>query len=52
MYGQEAVVPMEYLVPILRISVFINMDELGNVKERLVQLMELEEEKFITGFHQ
>jgi transposase InsO family protein len=34
-YGLEAVVPMEYLVPILRITAFIDMDETGIVQERL-----------------
>jgi hypothetical protein len=51
-YGLEAVVPMEYLVPSLRIAAFTDMDDTGVVQERLVQLVELEEDKFIAGFHQ
>jgi transposase InsO family protein len=51
-YGLEAVVPMEYLVPSLRIIAFTDMDDIGIVKERLMQLIELEEDIFIVGFHQ
>jgi hypothetical protein len=32
----EAVVPMEYVVPSLRIVAFIGMDDTGFVQERLV----------------
>jgi hypothetical protein len=46
------VVPMEYLVPSLRIVAFTGMDDTGTVQDRLVQLMELEEDRFIVGFHQ
>jgi hypothetical protein len=45
-------VPMEYLVPSLKIATFTSMDDTGVVKDRLVQLMELEEDRFIAGFHQ
>jgi hypothetical protein len=51
-YGLEAVVPMEYLVPSLKIATFTNMDDTGSVQERFVQLVELEEDRFIVGFHQ
>jgi transposase InsO family protein len=51
-YGLEAVVPMEYLVPRLRIETFIDMDDTSVVQERVVQLVELEEDRFIVGFHQ
>jgi len=51
-YGFEFVVPMEYLVPRLRIVSFIDMDDTGTIKERLAHLVELEEERIITGFHQ
>jgi hypothetical protein len=51
-YGLEADVPMEYLVPSLRIAAFTDMDDTGVVQERLSQLVELEEDKFIAGFHQ
>jgi hypothetical protein len=51
-YGLEVVVPMEYLVPRLRIVAFIDMDDTGAIHERLAQLVELEEDRFIAGFHQ
>jgi hypothetical protein len=51
-YGLEAVVPMEYLVPSLIIAAFIGMDDTDVVQDRLTQLMELEEDRFIAGFHQ
>jgi transposase InsO family protein len=50
-YGLEAVVPMEYLVPSLRIASFTDMDDTGTVRERLTQLVELEEDKFVAVFH-
>jgi transposase InsO family protein len=50
-YGLEVVVPMEYLVPSLRIVAFTNMDDISVVHERLAQLVKLEEDRFITGFH-
>ena len=51
-YGLEAVVPMEYLVPSLRIATFTDMDDTGDVQNRLAQLVELMEDGFIVGFHQ
>jgi hypothetical protein len=43
---------MEYLVPSLRIATFIDMDDTGIILERLAQLVELEEDRFIARFHQ
>jgi transposase InsO family protein len=51
-YGLEAVLPVEYLVPSLRIATFIDMDDIGTVQERLAQLVKLEEDIFIARFHQ
>jgi transposase InsO family protein len=34
-YGLEDVVPMEYLVPRLRIATFIDMDDTGVIHERI-----------------
>ena len=51
-YGLEVIVPMEYLVPSLRIVAFIDMDDTDVVQERLAQLVELEEDRFIARFHQ
>jgi hypothetical protein len=50
-YGLEVVVPMEYLVPSLRIVAFTDMDDTSVVRERLSQLVELEEDRFVAGFH-
>jgi hypothetical protein len=43
---------MEYLVPSLIITTFTDMDDIGVVQERLMQLVKLEEDRFIAGFHQ
>jgi hypothetical protein len=51
-YGLEVVVSMEYLVPSLRIVAFTGMDDTGTVHKRLTQLVELQEDRFIAGFHQ
>jgi transposase InsO family protein len=51
-YGIETVVPMEHLVPRLIIASFTDMDDIGVVQDRLAQLVELEEDRFIGGFHQ
>jgi transposase InsO family protein len=51
-YGLEAIVPMEYLVSSLRIVAFADIDDTGIVQESLAQLIELEEVRFIAGFHQ
>jgi hypothetical protein len=34
-YGLEYVVPMEYLVPRLRIVSFVDLDDIGTAQERL-----------------
>ena len=51
-YGQEAVIPMKYVVPSLRISAFTKMDDPDMMKERLAKILELEEDRFIAGFQQ
>ena len=49
-YGQEAVMPMEYIVPSLRIAAFTEMDDPAMLNERLSKILELEEDRFIAGF--
>ena len=49
-YGQEEVIPMDYIVPSLKISAFTNMDDPAMLNERLVKILELEEDRFIAGF--
>ena len=44
--------PMEYIVPILIVLAITEMTDVDAVEERLLQLIHLEEEHFITGFHQ
>jgi transposase InsO family protein len=51
-YGLEVIVLMEYLVLSLIIATFKDMDDTGIVRERLAQLVELEEDRFMAGFHQ
>ena len=51
-YGQEVVMPMEYIVPRLKIAALTNMEDEETLKERLVNLAELEEDRFIAGFDQ
>lgn len=50
-YGQRVVMPMEYIVPSLRIVVLIDMEDKETMNERLLHLVGLEEDHFITGFH-
>jgi hypothetical protein len=42
---------MEYMVPSLRITTFTGMDKIDVVQYRISQLLELEEDMFIAGFH-
>eukprot|EP00253_Pinus_taeda_P021489 PITA_21489 len=50
-YGVEAIMPMEYIMPSLCIVALTGMTDRGALEERLVQLEELEEERFLVGFH-
>ena len=43
-YGREAVMPMEYIIPSLLIAALTGMSNHEDLEERLVQLEELEEE--------
>jgi len=45
-------VPLEFLVPSLHVVIITNMTERGVVKDRLNQLMYMEEDKILEGFHQ
>jgi hypothetical protein len=51
-YGQEVMVPLDFLVPSLRVATITNMTERDAVKERLSQLMIMEEDRILAGFHQ
>jgi len=50
-YGQEAIIPMEFLVPSLCIVVMVDLTASNALEERLSQLLVLEEYRFIVGFH-
>jgi hypothetical protein len=50
-YSLEPIIPMEYLVPSLIIVSFMDMANTGAVRERLSQLVKLEEDRFIDRFH-
>ena len=43
---------MEYILPSLRIAQITGMTDVDIVEERLAQLLALEEDRFIAGFHQ
>ena len=44
--------PVEYIIPSLRISVVMSMDDASALEECAAQLIQLEEDCFIAGFHQ
>ena len=43
---------MEYIVPSLCIATAIDMDDVEALEGHIVQLIQLEEDHFIAGFHQ
>ena len=44
--------PMEYIMPSLRIATLTKMADCETLEEQLAQIMELEEDHFLVGFHQ
>ena len=44
--------PMEYIVPNLCIAAVPGMDDEAALEERVAQLIQLEEDRFIASFHQ
>ena len=51
MYGQQAIVLMEYIVPSLRIVVLTEMIDVDDIEQSLLQLIQMEEERFVAWFH-
>eukprot|EP00253_Pinus_taeda_P017706 PITA_17706 len=51
-YGIEVVMLMEYIVLSLQIATLTDMADRETMEESLAQLMELEEDRFVVGFHQ
>jgi hypothetical protein len=45
-------VPLEFLVPNLCVEAITSRTERVTVHERLSQIMEMEEDRILTGFHQ
>ena len=43
--------PMEYIVPNLKIVALTDLEDEETMNERLLHLVELEEDIFIEGFH-
>lgn len=43
---------MEFIIPSLSIAIITNLMETNAISKRLEELMELEEDRFIVGFHQ
>ena len=50
-YGKEEVMPMEYIVPSLCIAASTCIDDESTLEERQTQLVHLEEDRFVAGFH-
>jgi hypothetical protein len=51
-YGQEVVVPLECLVPSLRIEAITQMTGRGVLHKIMNQLLSMEEDQILAGFHQ
>ena len=51
-YRQEVVKPMEYILPSLKIAVLTDMANEETMSGRLLNLVGLQEDRFVVGFHQ
>ena len=51
-YGQELVILMEYIAPSLCITTMKRIDDEEVLGEHLTKLLQLEEDRFVVGFHQ
>ena len=51
-YGQESLIPMDYIFSSLIVDEITDMTDVHVLKEILSQLMQLEQEHFFAGFHQ
>jgi hypothetical protein len=50
-YEKEAVMPMEFILPSLLIATIIDLLDSSTIEERLSQLVQLAEDRFVTCFH-
>ena len=48
MFGQEAVVPAEFMIPSLRIALENKLDDVESLQQRLNNLNELEEKRLLA----
>ena len=51
-YGLEVVVPMDFILPSLRVATNFKMNGNPSVHERLIELDKLDEKRFITAYNQ
>ena len=51
-YGKEVVMTLEYIVPSLRVAALTDMADEESLNERLLNLVGIEVDHFIAGFHQ
>lgn len=51
-YGREAVVHAEFIIPSMLISSKLHLTEEDSIEECLHELQELEEDRFLAEFHQ
>jgi hypothetical protein len=51
-YGQDAVMPMEFIMLSMCIETITDISDSSIIEERLSQLLQLEEDRFVTVFHQ
>jgi len=51
-YGQDAVMPMEFIMLSMCIETITDISDSSIIEERLSQLLQLEEDRFVTLFHQ
>eukprot|EP00253_Pinus_taeda_P030157 PITA_30157 len=51
-YGVDAMMPIEYIMPSLHIAAFTGIADYGALEEWLTQLEDLEEDRFFARFHQ
>jgi hypothetical protein len=51
-YGKEVVMPLEFVVPSLWVTLATQMTDDQSLQHRLDELMELEEDRMMVGFSQ
>jgi hypothetical protein len=49
-YWKEKMMPMEFIIPSLHIAMINDISDSSVINERLSQLVQLEEDRFVTNF--